>query len=72
MGAHNILQLFLWQALEGSEISSQIIIKPIKPPTEPLIFSRWVPIKFFLKILWTCNISELFSHSYRGTARYPQ
>jgi hypothetical protein len=39
MGTHNILQLFLWQALECSEISSPII-EPIKTPSEPIIFFR--------------------------------
>ncbi len=43
MGTHNILQLFLWQALECSEISSPII--------EPIIFSSWVPIKKFLNFM---------------------
>ncbi len=33
MGTHYILQLFLWQALECSEISSPII-KPIKTPLQ--------------------------------------
>jgi hypothetical protein len=33
MGTHNILQLFLWQALECSEISSPII-EPIKTPLQ--------------------------------------
>jgi hypothetical protein len=33
MGTHNILQLFLWQALECAEISSPII-EPIKNPLQ--------------------------------------
>ncbi len=34
MGTYNIIQLFLWQALECSGISSPII-KPIKTPPNP-------------------------------------
>ncbi len=33
MGTHNILQPFLWQVLECSEISSPII-KPVKNPLQ--------------------------------------
>jgi hypothetical protein len=56
MGTQNILQLFLWQALECSEISSPII-KPIKNPSEPIFFSCWVPKKYNSYILWGHNIS---------------
>jgi hypothetical protein len=57
MGTHNILQLFFYGSTRmfRNFISHNQTHK--KPPSEPIIFSRWVPIKNFCEILWGCNIS---------------